>query len=214
MYPPFAKGAVMIDWRARGGELHQIELPAFPGALLPAVFLPDVGALYFPIGQVCAALGVLDTRQRAKVRRDYPDSIETLSIPTTGGDQSALCIEWEALGGWLVSIQEGRIGDGQRAQLRTFKRQVWRAASDILQGKHPATALPDPASRRGELAGLRALALQTENRVGQLERVVYVSEDEAPDSDTGALSSRAGHCPHCGGAIRIAVGSVVIVSAE
>lgn len=200
----------MIDWHARGGEFHQIELPAFPGVLLPAVFLPDAGALYFPIGHVCKALGVLDARQRTKVRRDFPDSVETLVIPTTGGDQATLCIEWEALGGWLVSIQDGRIKEAQREQLRTFKRQVWRAASDILQGKHPVTALPNPATRRSDLAGLRALALQTEDRVGRLERVVSITDDD----DTGDLSSRVGYCPHCGGAIRVAVGSVLIVSAE
>jgi hypothetical protein len=206
----------MIDWRARGGELHQIELPAFPGVLLPAVFLPDAGALYFPVGQVCDALGVADAkRQRAKVRSDYADSIETLAIPTTGGEQAALCIEWEALAAWLVSIQEGRIGEGQRERLRTFKRQVWRAASDILQGKHPATALPDPSSRRGELAGLLSLALHTENRVGKLERVVYVADEgDASPNGHGELTSRVGHCPHCGGAIRVITGEVVIVSAD
>lgn len=202
----------MIDWRSRGGELHQIELPAFPGALLPAVFLPDVGALYFPVTHVCAALGIRDQRQRERVRRDYADSIGDLALPTTKGERPMVCIEWEALGGWLVSIQEERIGDGQREQLRTFKRQVWRAASDILQGKHAATALPDPATRRGELAGLRALALQTENRVGRLERVVSITDED--DTSTGDLSSRVGYCPHCGGAIRVAVGSVLIVSAE
>lgn len=203
----------MIDWRARGGELHQIELPAFPGVLLPAIFLPDAGLLYFPVGQVCDALGIADVkRQRAKVRRDYADSIETLSIPTTGGDQATLCIEWEALGGWLVSIHDGRIGDAQREHLRIFRRQVWRAASDILQGKHTATALPDPASRRGELAGLRALALQTESRVGRLERVVSITDDE-DDASTGDLSSRVGYCPHCGGAIRVLLGSIVVTTA-
>ena len=206
----------MIDWRAQGGELHQIELPAFLGVLLPAVFLPDSGLLYFPVGQVCAALQILDGRnQRAKVRREYVESIETLAIPTTGGDQAALCIEWEAFGGWLASIQEGRVGEEARKRLHTFKRQVWRAASDILQGRHPATALTDPSSKRGELAGLRALALQTESRVGRLERVVYISDEV--DAATGAsseLPSHVGYCPHCGGAIRVALGNLLIVSAE
>jgi hypothetical protein len=60
---------MMLDWRARGGELHQIELPAFPGVLLPAVFLPDAGLLYFPVGQVCDALDIADAkRQRAAER--------------------------------------------------------------------------------------------------------------------------------------------------
>jgi hypothetical protein len=36
----------MIDWRARGGEFHRIELPAFPGVLLPVVFLRGDGKLY------------------------------------------------------------------------------------------------------------------------------------------------------------------------
>jgi hypothetical protein len=205
----------MIDWRARGGELHQIELPAFPGVLLPAVFLPDVGALYFPVAHIAKALDVDDKTQRIRVKRDYPQQIEDLALPTTKGERPMVCIEWEALGGWLASIQETRIGEAQRERLRVFKRRVWRAASDILQGKHPATALPDPASRRGDLAGLRALALQTESRVGRLERVVYISEDEAPaDSDAGRLTSYIGSCPHCGGAIRLTLGNVLIVSAE
>jgi hypothetical protein len=39
------------------------------------------------VGQVCDALDIADAkRQRAKARRDYPDSIDTLSVPTTGGD--------------------------------------------------------------------------------------------------------------------------------
>lgn len=187
----------MIDWRAVGGEFHQIELPAFPGVLLPAVFLPGDGKLYFPVGHVCAALGAQDKRQREKVKRDFPESIVDLSLPTTKGDRPMVCIEWEALGAWLVTIHEGRVAEEQRGKLRVFKTQVWKAASDILMGKHQATALPAPERRRSELAGLRSLAFQTEERVGRLERVVYISEDDAADD------SRVACCPHCGGTIRI-----------
>lgn len=197
-----------MDWRAMGGEFHQIELPAFPSVLLPAVFLPTDGRLYFPVAHVCAALGVDDKRQREKVKRDYPDSIVELTLPTTKGDRPMVCLEWEALGAWLITIQDARVGIEQREKLHQFKRQVWRAASDILQGKHMPIALPSPVQRRSELDGLRSLALQTESRVGKLERVLYIEDRESEDSS----ESRMGRCPHCGGAIRITLGNINIVS--
>jgi hypothetical protein len=202
----------MIDWRARGGEFHRIELPAFPGVLLPAVFLRGDGKLYFPIVHVCAALDVRDNRQREKVKRDYPESVNRLVIPTTKGDQSTLCVEWEALGAWLITIQEERTGDAQRGRLRTFKRQVWHAASEILMGRHEPVALPAPDGRRGEIAGLHSLALQTEQRVGRIERVVFVGDPE--DSETISGDSRTARCPHCGGALRVTVGTLQIAPGE
>jgi hypothetical protein len=186
----------MIDWRGRGGELHHIELPAFPGVLLPCIFLRDVGLLYFPAAHVSKALGVDDKTQRERVKRDYAEHLEHLEIPTTKGERPMLCIEWEALGAWLVSIGEQNVGEAQRERLRIFKRRVWRAASDILQGKHQAAALPEPSARRSELAGLRTLALQTEARVGNLEEVVYVSEEDT-DAVTGT-TTRQVRCPECG----------------
>lgn len=187
----------MLDWRASGGELHQIELPAFPGILLPVVFLRSEGLLYFPIPHVCRALNVRDQRQREKVKRDYGECLEDLAIPTDSkGDRITLCIEWEAFGGWIVSIQDERVGDNVRSQLRAFKRQVWRAASDILMGKHQPAALPAPERRRGELAGLRSLALQTEERVGRLEQVIFINED-LEGTQVGVLG-RADPCPCCG----------------
>ena len=139
---PINQRDTTIDWRAVGGEFHQIELPAFPGVLLPAVFLPGDGKLYFPVGHVCAALGAQDKRQREKVKRDFPESIVDLSLPTTKGDRPMVCIEWEALGAWLVTIHEGRVAEEQRGKLRVFKTQVWKAASDILMGKHQALRCP------------------------------------------------------------------------
>ncbi len=195
-----------MDWRNRG-ELHHIELPAFPGVLLPAVFLPQERKLYFPVAHICAALEVQDKRQREKVKRDYPDCLDELTLPTTKGDRGMVCIEWEALGAWLTTIQEERVGEAQRERLRTFKRQVWRAASEILIGQHQPAALPAADKRSSDLTGLRSLALQTEQRVGRLERVVFLSEDEAEQP----IDSRVGRCPHCGKPVRIAIGQLVIV---
>jgi hypothetical protein len=176
-------------------EYHQIELPAFPGVPLAAPLLVDEGRLYFPIGAVCLALDVDDKTQRVKLRRDYDECLAELRLPTVKGERPMLCIEFEALGAWVSTIQDLRVGEAQRERVRAFRKQVWRAASAILMGVHQPLTLPVPEGRRGELAGLRSLALQTEERVERLERIVFVPEREDNPTDVGEARVT---CPSCG----------------
>jgi len=85
-----------LDWRDRG-ELHHSELPAFPGVLLPTVSFPRSANSIF-LSRIFVLPFKGSTNMREKVKRDYPDFLDELTLPTTKGDRGMVCIEWEALG--------------------------------------------------------------------------------------------------------------------
>jgi len=186
-------------------QRHEIDLGAmFPGVVLPCVYDPATGRIWFPIATTCALLE-LDTRsQRARAQRDYAAHVDTYRLPTAGGPQELLCIEREALALWIATAQEGKAAPGARDRLRRFRRLVMAGATAILTGK----SLPVPFDERprGRLAAL------TEARVAQLERAVFVGDPE--ESETFAGDSRTARCPHCGGALRVTVGTLQIAPGE
>jgi len=183
---------------------HRVPLPAFPGLEFPAAFDPDAQRLYFPVATVCAALELEVRPQRARLQRDYADHVDKFRLPTDGGPQTLLCVEYEALALWLATAQSGKASARFRERLRLFRAQVMAAASDILMGRLQPIPMEE---RRRAARGSVAQALQLETRIEQLERAVFVGEPVEDDA-------RFSHCPHCGGAIRVIVGTLQIAPAE
>ena len=170
---------------------HTVPLPTL-GVELPAAFAPDAQRLYFPVATVCAALELDLKYHRGKVQREYKEFTERLRLPTAGGPQELLCIEWTALGLWLATIQgERTTSDTTRTRLRIFRSQVMAAASAILLGQAEAIALVEPRGRRRGATDL------IETRLAQLERAVFVGEPAGEDDE------RIAACPHCGRPIRV-----------
>ncbi len=187
-------------------QYHCVALPAFPGLELPAAYDPAEQRLYFPVATVCSALEVDVRSQRARLQRDFAEHIIRMRLPTAGGVQELLCVEYEALALWLATIQAGKASERFRRRLREFRTQVMAAATDILMGRLQPVPLED--QRRGRASGRDTLLLQVEGRVAQLERAVFVGEPGEDDTDMGM--TRHGRCPHCGGTIKVSVGTLQI----
>lgn len=179
---------------AIGPHYYRVPLEAL-GLELPARRLAD-GRLFFPLATACAAIELDLRRQRERVRRDYPDHIERLRLATAGGPQELLCIEYEALGLWLATVQGKSKNERQQERLRLFRRLVMAAASDILMGR----LKPVPMNERQQDL--------TELRLAELERAVFVGE---PSDEADMVS---GHCPQCGCPLRIDAASLVFVKSE
>jgi len=183
---------------------HRVTLPAFPGLELPAAFDSDTQRLWFPVATVCEALELEVRPQRARVQRDYAEHVDKFRLPTDGGPQTLLCVEYEALALWLATTQGSKSNARFRERLRFFRAQVMAAASDILMGRLQPVPLEE---RRRAARGSIAQALQLETRIEQLERAVFVGEPAEDDA-------RISHCPYCGGAIRVTVGTLQVTPAQ
>jgi hypothetical protein len=185
---------------------HRVPLSAL-GVELMAAFLPETQALWFPVATVCEALQLDLKYHRGKVQREYKELTDKLRLPTDGGPQEQICIEWTALAHWLSTIQGGKTtSDTTRGRLRTFRANVMAAASLILLGQVEAIALVERKRPRGA----NSVMLEHDARLAQLERAVFVGEpEEGADADP-----RVGHCPYCGGAIAIDTQSIAFVRAD
>jgi hypothetical protein len=147
------------------------------------------------------SIGHHRVRDLLRKRRDFGDHLAHMRLATAGGPQELLCIEYTALGLWLATIQEGRVTSRTRERLRLFRSAVMAAASEILMGRIPPARPP-----QGRLEGL------TEQRLAHLERAVFVGEPDEAETSSG--DSRAARCPHCGGALRVTVGTLQIAPGE
>jgi hypothetical protein len=148
------------------------------------------------------------------LRRDYAEHILTLRLPTSGGPQELLCVEYEALALWLATVHDGKAGERSRDRIRAFRAQVMAAASDILMGR--LQPVPLEARRGSGRRGVASLLMQAEGRIVALERVVFVGEPS--EGTTAGMAGRdAGDdvrvtpCPHCGGLLHVRVGVVEAV---
>ncbi len=191
-------------------QFHRVEFSEL-GITLPAAFDPATQRLHFPVATSCAAIEVDVRTQRPRLQREYAEHLARIRLPTTGGPQELLCIEYEALGLWLATIQTQRVSDRTRSRIRYFRAQVMAAASDILLGRaHPLT-LDERRQRRSARDGDTGLQL-VEGRVAALERAVFVG-DPGEEDDAGG-ETRSARCPHCGRPIKVTVGDLRIVAGE
>jgi hypothetical protein len=193
-------------------QRHEVSLDAlFPGVVLPCVYEPERGLIWFPVATVCERLSLDARSQRARVQREYPGHIEKFRLPTDGGPQELLCIEYEALALWIATAQDGKATPLAQERLRRFRALVMAGASDILLGR--STPMPFDERRQrsralakeGEVSDQMGLLMEHDTRIGSLERAVFVGE---PPEDDG----RVARCPHCGGAIRVTASSFNVVA--
>lgn len=189
---------------------HRIALPAFPGVEVPAAFDPDAQHLYFPVATVCAALELDARPQRARLRREFAEYVRELRLPTTGGAQDLLCVEYEALALWLATMQPSRVGERHRERIRLFRVQVMAAATDILTGRLQPVPLDARRRTGGNGGGMASLLLQAEERIAALERVVFVGEPSEKESGV-AGAGWVTPCPYCGGLLHVEMGVVEAV---
>jgi hypothetical protein len=186
-------------------QRHRVSLEAlFPGVVLPCMYDPATGRIWFPIATTCALLDLDPRSQRMRAQRDYAEYVEKFRLPTDGGPQELLCIEYEALALWISSAQEGKATPAAQARLRRFKMLVMAGASDILMGR--STPVPMEERRKGIRAGgQRALLQEHDTRLGTLERAVFVGD---PEEDTQDTIRRSVSCPECGHSFPVKVRSI------
>jgi hypothetical protein len=185
-------------------QYYPVELAAFPGVELVAAYDDPEQRLWLPVATVCSMLGLDPRHQRQRVERDYAEHVEKFTLPTSGGPQELVRLEYEALGLWLATVQAGKTSTPVKAALKKFRAQVMAAASDILQGKlHPVTF---DERRKSARAGGNSLLLEYHNRLAALERAIFVGEDPRDDAG-GGVGGRLhlGRCPRCQAQLEAAI---------
>jgi hypothetical protein len=94
---------------------------------------------YFPMRSFCEKIGLAPQAQQDKVRADanFEDGLETLTIPTLGGPQEALCIRKRELAWWLATLEPRtikKLEDRFKTTLDEFKQAVMDAADALWWG--------------------------------------------------------------------------------
>jgi hypothetical protein len=189
-------------------DYFSLELPGWPGVVLIVARTAD-GRLFFPVKTMCGILGIDPWSQVVKLRGDQdfaPYVRDDLPMPTVKGTRATCCLDWDGMGGWLTGIQSQRVRSEMQANVRTFRKQAWAAANEILLGERspaPVRPLVRGGSHDEDLREIRSLVLQVESRLGAVEGTVFVPErDDEPQQSTGEVPVT---CPVCGAHYRVQV---------
>jgi hypothetical protein len=145
------------------------------------VVLTDNGLAYFPVTLLCRALGVEPRSQLDRLREHAVLSqlICQLKIETSGGPQSAWCIERRGIGFWWGGIQLSKVRKQVQQRLLEFQWAIVDAADRLLFGE----VLTDPvkaqlATHDAQIANVTRFVLQLEQRIGALEIELLSSSDD------------------------------------
>lgn len=175
----------------------------------------SIPGAYFPIqtdGQGLAALrpmaealGLDYSSQLAKLRKkSWATMANFTTVGADGKTREMVGVDRRTVGMWLATLEEHRVAEGRRAELRAYQAE----AADALDAHfHGTPAAPAPPALSG--AELMAAALvesqrvleARETRINQLEdqqiadapAVLYVAEFVA-DADTLTFSTVASSC--------------------
>lgn len=91
----------------------------------------------YMVRSIAQALGMSHSSQGEKLRGDerFAGFLETVTVPTSGGPQQALCIHRKAIPMWLASIAPKRItNDKVRGKVTEFQQALWAAADGLWWG--------------------------------------------------------------------------------
>jgi len=140
-----------------------------------AVLRDDKGRLWFPIGTLCAALGVTTRFQIDRLREHAVLSrmVAQHGIRTRGGRQSTWCIERRGIGFWLGGLQLDRVRPEIRPRLLDFQEALVDAADRLFFGElasNPIRAQLTTHDR--DIANVTRFALALEQRIGYIEERV------------------------------------------
>lgn len=143
--------------------MHNTALQAIPATLylpqfgldFPVMRIAGMGD-YFPVRAFCKRIGLAPQPQLERLQADtsYTHGLETITVPTAGGPQDALCIRKKELAWWLASLEprtvrklEERFG----IPLGEFKQAVMDAADRLWWGvaDGPADRAPHGAEPAG-----------------------------------------------------------------
>lgn len=227
------------DGLGRSYRHFPLTLPALPTlALTVAVEQGAADSVWFPVKPICEdGLGIDAYTQQRKLQApegDYEGRWRLIPFPTAKGYRETVALEWEAVGQWLLGIQAARIGNDEvRDWVALFQRQAFNAMQRILAGRVAAPAArgglleaeePLGSSRaltsrpRGRDAVLAHLRERVDLAEARLAVILEVQGKTPPVFPVGGgagdvLATRVAHCPHCGQALELRVGSLEVVEA-
>jgi len=126
---------------------------------------PD-GAIYVPLRPLCVALGlnVPGQIQRIRRRKAYAEMLRTLPVPTAGGRQDLICLDIEALPGWLAGIDTSRVRSELEERLVGYQQWARRRIADaffaeLAGGRGDARAVGPTAGNGSALDQIEAFGL-------------------------------------------------------
>jgi len=92
------------------------------------------GTIYVPLRPLCVALGlnVPGQIQRIRRRKAYAEMLRTLPVPTGGGRQELICLNIEALPGWLAGIDTSRVRTELEERLVGYQQWARRRIADAF----------------------------------------------------------------------------------
>ena len=124
------------------------------------------GTIYVPLRPLCVALGlnVPGQIQRIRRRRAYAEMLRTLPVPTGGGRQEVICLNIEALPGWLAGIDTSRVRAELEERLVGYQQWARRRIADaffaeLAGGRGDASAVTPTAGDASALDQIEAFGL-------------------------------------------------------
>lgn len=141
----------------------------------------DDERLYFPIGMLCAVLGITMRFQVDRIREHavLGRMVKQLTVQTRGGRQLTWCIERRGIGFWLGGLQIDRVRAEVRPRLIEFQEALVDAADRLVFGEiavDPVRA--QLATHDADIASVTRFALALEHRIGRIEGRVLTEREE------------------------------------
>lgn len=102
------------------------------------------GEIYVSIRSLCAALGLDSTGQIQRIRRRQvlAEMLQTIVVPTAGGNQPLVCLDLEGLPLWLAGVEEKRVRNDLRERLMAYQRWARRRIYEAFLAETGIGALP------------------------------------------------------------------------
>ncbi|MBA3825510.1 MAG: hypothetical protein H0X24_16635 [Ktedonobacterales bacterium] len=187
---------------------HTIIVNDLQGIEQDLVLVKSEEGLFFPIGAMCAALGIDSWAQIQKLQADSEicDDIRQYKMPTQGrGMRDQWTIEHQALGLWLLQISSGKVKPEAKAGIRKFRLEMKELARQVLFGelvtkRETVRAVLNSQSER--ITGVEQLVHSLERTLGALHGAIVTTGIEE-DGVFGILT-----CPHCKRKFRFAFADI------
>ena len=145
---------------------------------LTVLFTPE--GPYFIVNQLCAVLGVTDSKGQATKLRDHEvlsRLLRKLPVTTpTRGRQIALCIYRRGLAWWWAGINLAKVRPEVRIKLLELQEEVVDAAERVM-------FVEVAVSTVREVTNLADLTLALERRIGRIEAHIDMPLEPTTDEE-------------------------------
>ena len=112
-------------------EINEVEVINYNGQAVE-IIKDENGNTWIPLKRICENIGLSYSRQNKKVKNDKRFRHSLMVIPSKGGEQNTLCLDYNHLGGWLYTINPNKIQETIKPNLISYQKEITGVINDYL----------------------------------------------------------------------------------